>query len=194
MNRSTREFFKISPSSFAGLLPIPTTKEQCKGACGISYLFVMSSQTLTLATGVLAIVSLKEFGPAGAWHHSELSAQVSSLATLAFGVTLAVERTLGYALSNLENPPRSAQSPAEVSGIKEIRSIGDVYVTLLKNVTAETWSSAIRQNLSMASQRLGGAKGAPIPATQEVENAIHRLTEQIMELGLRIEMFEEMIT
>jgi hypothetical protein len=194
MNRTTREFLEIPPSSYADLLPIPTTKEQCNGAYGISYLFIMGSQTLTLATGVVAIVSLKEFGPAGAWHHSELSTQVSTLATLAFGVTLAVERTLGYALSNLENPSRSAQSPAEVSGIKEIRSIGNVYVTLLKNVAAETWSSAIRQNLSMASQRLGGATGAPIPGTQAVEDSIRRLTDQVRELGLRIEMFEEKIT
>ena len=172
----------------------PSTQEECRGAAGIAYLFLMSSHALTLMTGVLAIVSLKEFGPAGTWRHSELSGQVGTLAKLATDVAQAAERALDHALSNLTLQQISL-SPSEACGVDEIRASGEVYVTLLKTVALETRLTAIQQNLSVTVQR-GPLHAAvdSIPGTKEVGSSIRQLTAQAMELELRLEMYEARIS
>lgn len=195
MDRNTSEFLELRQAARTSLLPMPpSTQKECRGAAGIAYLFLMSSHALTLMTGVLAIVSLKELGPAGTWRNSELSGQVGTLAKLATDVAQAAERALDHALFNLRHQ-QIALSPSEASGIDEIRASSEVYVTLLKTVALETRLTAIQQNLSVTLQR-GPIHVASrqIPGTKEVGSAILQLTAQAMELELRLEMYEERIS
>lgn len=195
MDRSTSEFLELRHTARTSLLPMPpSTQDECRGAAGIAYVFLMSSHALTLMTGVLAIVSLKELGPAGTWRNSELSGQVGILAKRATDVAQAAERALDHALSNLTHQ-QIALSPSEASGIDEIRASGEVYVTLLKTVALETRLTAIQQNLSVTVQR-GPMHAAvdSIPGTKEVGSSIRQLTVQAVELELRLEMYEARIS
>ena len=191
MDRSTSEFLELRHVARTGLLPMPpSTQEECRGAAGIAYVFLMSSHALTLMTGVLAIVSLKELGPAGTWRNSELSGQVGTLAKRTADVTQAAEHALDHALSNLTHQP-IARSPSEASGVDEIRANGEVYITLLKTVALETRLTAIQQNLSVTVQRGPiDVASRQLPGTKEVGSAIRQLTAQAMELELRLEMYE----
>lgn len=191
MDRSICKFLELRHASRTSLLPMhPFTQEECKGAAGVAYLFLMSSHALTLMTGVLGIVSLKELGPTGTWRNSELSAQVGALSKLTADVAQAAECALEHALFMLTHQ-QTTLSPAEARGVGEIRASGEVYVTLLKSVALETRLAAIQQNLSVTVQRSPmHAAVESIPGTEEVGGAIRQLTEQVMELQLRLEMYE----
>lgn len=195
MDRSISEFLELRHASRTSLLPMPpSTMDERTGAAGIAYLFLMSSHALTLMTGVLAIVSLKELGPIGIWRNSELSRQVGTLAKLATDVAKAAEHALGDALSNMWHR-KSALSSAEANGVDEIRANCEVYVTLLKNVALETRLTVIQQNLLVAAQpgSMDVASGR-ISGAKEVGEAIRQLIEQIMELELRFEAYEVKIS
>lgn len=191
MDRSTSELLELRHTARTSLLPMPpSTRDECRGAAGIAYVFLMSSHALTLMTGVLAIVSLKELGPAGTWRNSELSGQVGTLAKRTADVAQAAERALDYALSNLTHQ-QTALSPSEARGVDEIRANGEVYITLLKTVALETRLTAIQQNLSVTVQRGPiDVASRQIPGTKEVGSAIRQLTAQAMELELRLEIYE----
>lgn len=191
MKHDIWQILKIRPPTGTNVLPVLTTQAQCMGIPGISYVFVICSHALVLMTGVLAIAGLRELAPPGVWRRSDLAFRVSALAALVCDVAEAAERTLGQALSNLAIPSNGSFPSSEVKGMEDIRLIGEVYASLLKSVASETRRTATQHDLSESVQS-GPLETMRIPASEakEIDDSICTLTEQVIALGVRIEMLE----
>ncbi|MNY72662.1 hypothetical protein D3C86_2112710 [compost metagenome] len=76
--------------------------------------------------------------------------------------------------------------------MEDIRFIGEVYASLLKSVASEMRLTVAQHDLTESVQR-GSVETMGFSASEakEIDDSVRTLTEQVMALGVRIEMFEE---
>lgn len=175
-------------------LPKVESPEQRKGPLGIVNLFALASHMLTAMSGTLAIVSVDRFGANRAGCDAGLNDQVHRLVDLSVQTSASLTRLIGVVMVALQSEQITSPSAAERESIQEVMTTGYIYIESLNAVSLETTNMARWRGV------WGRNVGRPLRAAQSTQtndpegdkarHSVRTLTAQIMELGLRAELYD----
>lgn len=173
-------------------LPAVQSPEQRKGALGIVNLFALASHMLTAMSGTLAIVSVEK-DVAGDWHAAGACDEVHRLVDLAVQTSASLTRLLGMAMVALHSEQITTRSATERHSIQQLVATGYLYVESLNAVSLEATNMARWRGL----WGRGGYAHCPLVPSQQFDperdrarESVRTLIAQIIELGLRAELFD----
>lgn len=173
-------------------LPKVESPEQRTGALGIVNLFALASHMLTAMSGTLAIVSVDGDAAEGEWSDSSRCDQVQRLVDLAVQTSASLTRLLGMALVALQSEQITSQSAAERESILEVMATGYIYMESLSAVSLETTNMARWRGVWGRDSRVPRSPQAsqqPDPERDRARESVRALIAQIIDLGLRAELF-----
>lgn len=174
--------------------PKVESPEQRKGILGIVNLFALASHVLTAMTGTLAIISVDKDGEQGVWDDAGLHDQVHRLVDLSVQTSASMARLIGMAMMRLQSELIISQSMRERESIRELMTAGYTYIESLNAVSLETTNMARWRGVwgrkggrARCSQRLSQTID---PDLDKDTQSVRTLISQILELGLRAELYE----
>jgi len=173
-------------------LPKVESPEQRTGALGIVNLFALASHMLTAMSGTLAIVSVDGDGAEGEWSDSSRCDQVQRLVDLAVQTSASLTRLLGMAMVALQSEQITSHSAAERESILEVMATGYIYMESLSAVSLETTNMARWRGVWGRDghvPRSPQSSQQPDPERDRARESVRALIAQIIDLGLRAELF-----
>ncbi len=174
-------------------LPKVDTPEQRKGALGIVNLFALASHMLTAMSGTLAIVSIDRGGIEGQRRDPGLHRQIHRLVYLAVQTSASLTRLIGIAMAMLHSEQITTQSATEREGIQEVMAMGYIYMESLDAVSLETTNVARWRKVWGSGDSVPPGPLSVQPCDPEADKArqsVDTLIAQIIDLGLRAELFD----
>ncbi|MBL7090688.1 hypothetical protein [Acidovorax sp.] len=175
-------------------LPKVESPEQRKGPRGIVNLFALASHMLAAMSGTLAIVSVDRFGANRARGDAGLYDQVHRLVDLSVQTSSSLTRLIGMAMSALQSEQISSASVAERESIQQVMATGYIYIDALNAVSLETTNMARWRGVwGRDAGRAHRPAQSPQPNDPEGDKArqsVRMLVAQVMELGLRAELYD----
>lgn len=173
-------------------LPTVESPEQRTGALGIVNLFALTSHMLTALSGTLAIVSVDGDGAEGEWSDTGLCDQVQRLVDLAVQTSASLTRLIGMAMVALQSEKIASQSVIERESIQEVVAMGYAYRQSLSAVSLETTNIARWRGVWGRDSRVPHSPQSsrqPDPERDRARESVRALIAQIIDLGLRAELF-----
>lgn len=175
-------------------LPKVESPEQRKGPLGIVNLFALASHMLTAMSGTLAIVSVDRFGANLAGCDAGLNDQVHRLVDLSVQTSASLTRLIGVVMVALQSEQITSLSAAERESIQEVMTTGYIYIESLNAVSLETtnmarWRGVWGRNVGRPF-RAAQSTQTNDPEGDKARHSVRTLTAQIMELGLRAELYD----
>lgn len=164
--------------------------ESLAGPAGVASLFKLSSNVLIASWGVLAVASLPEVGPFGAWRGGDLPSCVARVVQTTVALSTLTEKLMREALTSLRAMPISNPTPKEIAGVKELLLIGDAYIALLQKVTLENVLAAMQQGL-----KISEGSDEVVSPSEEFQNeraGLVELAKQLAEIETAVEKHREM--
>ncbi len=175
-------------------LPKVASPEQRKGTLGIVNLFALASHMLTAMSGTLAIVSVEGFGTNRTGGDACLYDQVRRLVDLSVQTSSSLTRLIGLTMSALQSEQITSPSADERESIRQVMTTGYIYIDALNAVSLETtnmarWRGVWGRDVSRA-HRPAQSTQRNDPEGDKARQSVRTLIAQIMELGLRAELYD----
>lgn len=185
-----RKFIEIVKSNDINIGCQQNFKAQATVQNQLSYIFLISAQMVNLMNGALAIVTIRELSRDAEWGNSDFSRHVGSVTQLAIDTAISVTDSLAATIAHAKKWLAIEQG-AEVEGLKEVLSAGEIYLKILKNLALQTHLSALHQGLLGAENNgLGVAIRKLGLDMQPASDCLRRIAAQILSVQLMIEALD----
>ena len=175
-------------------LPKVESPEQRKGTLGIVNLFALASHMLTAMSGTLAIVSVDGFGANRAGEDSVLHDLVHRLVDLSVQTSSSLNRLIGMTMLALQSEQITTPCAAQRESIRQVMTTGYIYIDALNAVALETTNMARWRGVwgrkATRAHRPAQLAQHPDPEGDKARQSVRTLIAQIVELGLRAELYD----